>query len=85
MKCHVSLILPLDMKNIHRTLQYVLFLQLLTKFQFDAQRDSYDSLPQVICLGCNLGAYRNVKFLCLYLRKYSETRYEICAQASPQF
>lgn len=33
---------------MHRKLQAILFLKLLTKFQYDAQNKSYDDFPQVI-------------------------------------
>lgn len=42
------------------------------KFQYYAQRDSYDDFPMVTCFQCNSGVYGNPFFLKLYLRKYSE-------------
>ena len=78
-------VLTFEPETIHRKVQSVLFLYLLTQFQSDAQRESYDDFPQVTCLGCNSRACKSSKCLGLYLRKYSETRSEIQAQASSRF
>ena len=77
MTCHESLFRPLSLKNIYKKLQSVLFLYLLTKFQSDAQRESYDDFPQVTCLECNLGVCKKTNFLRSYLREYSPKRSEI--------
>ena len=58
------------------------FLYLLTKFQSDPQRESYDDFPQVTCLECNSGVYKKTNFLKSYLRKYSEKSSEIRIQGS---
>ena len=67
-----------------RKLKHILFLKLLTKFQFDAQRESYDDFPKVTYLGCNSGVCRNPNYLELYHQKYSEPRSEIWARDSPK-
>ena len=80
MKCQLSMFQPMALKNIYKKLQPVLFLYLLTEFQFDAQRESYDDFPQVTCLECNSGVCKKTNFLRSYLRKYSEKRSEIRTQ-----
>ena len=55
------------------------------KFQYDAQRESYDNFHKVTYLKFNLGACRNPKCLGLYLRKYNKPRAEIQARASRGF
>ena len=47
-------VLTFGSENIDKKLQSVLFLYLLTKFQSDAQRESYDDFPQVTCRNRNL-------------------------------
>ena len=85
MTCHVSWFQPFSLKNIYKKLQSILFLYLLTKFQSDSQRESYDNFPQVTCLECNLGVHKKTKFIRSYLRKYSAKSYEIWTQGSIQF
>ena len=46
MTCHESLFQPLTLQIYKWKLQSVLFLYLLTKFQFDAHRESYDDFPR---------------------------------------
>jgi len=75
----------MDLKNAYKKLHSVLFLYLLTKFQFDLQRESYDDFPQVTCLECNSGLCKKTNFLRSYLRKYSAKRSEIQSQGSAQF
>jgi len=53
MKSHVSQFWPLDLKDIHKKLQSILFMKLLMKFESDAQRESYDDFPKVTYLKCN--------------------------------
>jgi len=77
MTCHESLFQPLALKNIYKKLQSVLFPYLLTKFQSNAQRKSYDDFPQVTCLECNSGVCKKTNFLRSYLRKYSAKISEI--------
>ena len=85
MTCHESLFLPLDLKNAYKKLQSILFLYLLTKFQSDAQKESYDNFPQVTCLECNSGVYKKTNFLRSYLRKYSAKSSQIWTQDSERF
>ena len=56
------------------------FSVLLTKFQSDPQRESYDDFPQVTCLECNSGVYKKTNFLRSYLRKYRAKSSEIRTQ-----
>ena len=63
-------------------LQSVLFLYLLTKFQSNAQKESYDDFPQVTCFECNSGACKKANFLRSYLRKYRAKSSEIRTQCS---
>ena len=72
----------MDLKNSHKKLQSVLFLYLLTKFQSDAQKESYDDFPQVTCFECNSGVCQKANFLRSYLRKYPAKRSEIRTQSS---
>jgi len=78
----VSLFRPLALKNIYKKLQSVLFLYLLTKFQSDPQRESYDDFPQVTCLECNSGVCKKTNFLRSYLRKYRAKSSEIRTRGS---
>ena len=85
MKCHVSMFRSLALKKIYKKLQSVLFLYLLTKFQSDAQRESYDDFPQVTCLECNSGVCKKTNFLRSYLCKYSAKSSEIRTRDSVRF
>ena len=58
---------------------------LLTKFQSNAQRESYDDFPQVTCFECNSGVCKNTNFLRSYLRKYHAKSSEIWTQGSARF
>ena len=85
MKCHVSNFRPLALKTIYKKLQSVLFLYILTKFQSNPQRESYDDFPQVTCLECNSGVCKKTNFLRSYLRKYSAKSSEIRTRGSALF
>ena len=85
MKCHVYNFRYLVLKKIYKKLQSVLFLYLLTKFQSDPQRESYDDFPQVTCFECNSGVCKKTNFLRSYLRKYRAKRSEIQTQGSARF
>ena len=81
----MSLFQPLALKNIYKKLQSVLFLYLLTKFQSNAPRKSYDDFPQVTCLECNSGICKKTNFLRSYLRKYHVKSSEIRTEGSARF
>jgi len=85
MTCHKSQIRPLDRKHAHTKLHSVLFLYLLTKFQSDPQRESYDNFPQVTYFECNSRVYKKTNFVRSYLRKYRAKSSEIRIQGSTQF
>ena len=85
MTCHESLFRPLDLKNAYKKLQFVLFPYLLTKFQSDPQRESYDNFPQVTYFGCNSGVCKKTNFIGSYLCKYRTKISEIWTQASALF
>ena len=85
MMCHESLFQPMDLKNACKKLKFVLFMYLLTKFQSDPQRQSYDDFPQVTCFECNLGVCKKTKFLKSYLRKHHAKSFEIWTQGSARF
>jgi len=75
----------MDLKNTYKKLQSVLSLYLLTKFQSDLQRESYDDFPQVTCLECNSGVCKRTNFLRSYFSKYSAKRSEIRIRGSVRF
>ena len=81
----MSLFIPLNLEMIHKKTKVYLFLHLFTKCQSYAQRESYDDFPQVACLRCNSGAYKNPTFLGSYLQNYSDTRFEMCTRGSSRF
>ena len=83
--CNESLFPPLDLENAYKKLPSVVFLHLLTKFQSDPQRESYDDFPQVTCLECNLGVCKKTNFLRSYLHKYHVKSFGIQTQGSARF
>ena len=85
MTCHKALFQPLNLKHTYKKPQSVFFLYLLTKFQSDPQRESYDDFPQVTCFECNSGVCKKTNFLRSYLRKYRAKSYKIRTQGSARF
>ena len=70
---------------MYKKLNSILFLYLLTKFQSDAQRESYDDFHQVTCLECNSGVCKKTNFLRSYLCKYRATSSKVRTRDSTRF
>ena len=77
MTFHVSLLPPLSLQLIDRKLHSVCVHPIFTKFQSNAQRESYEYVPTITSWRWNSGAWKSPNFHRPYLRKYCEPGSEI--------